>query len=188
MNKFYEKSALIPNLILIHFLNKYDGKIIDKKAYDLGSGNGNDALYLLKNNWDVIGVDKNNESRYFIERNIPNKYELKFKFEHSDIKDLSWQNISLINACFVFPFMKKTCFYLIWSPMCKVLKTDSFFVGNFLGLNDDWKHVNLFSENEIKNLFYNFNILHFKEYENDSVTIEQRLKHWHVYEIIAQKI
>lgn len=68
---------------------------------------------------------------------------------------------------------------------------DGYFVGNFLGLNDSWveknKNMIFLSKNQVLELFNDFEIVYFKEIEKDSKTAFGVEKHWHIYEIIAQK-
>ena len=43
------------------------------------------------------------------------------------------------------------------------------------------------SKNDVLKLFNNFKIIKFEEIEQNSKTAAGDLKHWHIYNIIAQK-
>ena len=43
------------------------------------------------------------------------------------------------------------------------------------------------TEKQIKNLFKEFEIIKFKEVEKDGLTGMGKMKHWHIYNVIAKK-
>jgi len=43
------------------------------------------------------------------------------------------------------------------------------------------------SKTEVLELFKNFDIIHFKEIEEDKKTALGVMKHWHIYDVIAKK-
>ena len=65
-------------------------------------------------------------------------------------------------------------------------------MGNFCGLNDSWtkikKEMVFLSKEQILDLFKNsFEIIHFNEIEKDEKTGLGKMKHWHIYNVIAKK-
>lgn len=65
-------------------------------------------------------------------------------------------------------------------------------MGNFFGLNDSWtkikKEMVFLSKEQILDLFKNsFEIIHFNEIEKDEKTGLGKMKHWHIYNVIAKK-
>ena len=61
-----------------------------------------------------------------------------------------------------------------------------------MGLNDSWvdmkENVVFLSKEQVLELFENsFEIIKFEEIEKDEKTALGKLKHWHIYEIIAKK-
>ena len=67
-----------------------------------------------------------------------------------------------------------------------------YFVGNFFGINDSWVKIKekmvFLSKEEVLTLFKNFEIIDFQEKEYDGKTGLGKIKHWHVYDVIAKKI
>ncbi len=73
-----------------------------------------------------------------------------------------------------------------------VFLKNGYFVGNFFGLNDSWtkikKQMVFLSKEQILNLFKDsFEIIHFNEIEKNEKTGLGKMKHWHIYDIIAKK-
>ncbi len=67
-----------------------------------------------------------------------------------------------------------------------------YFVGNFFGEKDSWidlkKDLIFLSENEVKSLFNNFELIQFNKVEKDAKIVSGKEKHWHIYDIIAKKL
>lgn len=73
-----------------------------------------------------------------------------------------------------------------------VFLKSGYFVGNFFGLNDSWtkikKQMVFLSKEQILNLFKDsFEIIYFNEIEKNEKTGLGKMKHWHIYDIIAKK-
>ena len=66
-----------------------------------------------------------------------------------------------------------------------------YFVGNFFGVNDSWnmtkRDMSFFSQEQVISLFKDFEIVFFKEFENDGLTGLGKMKHWHVFDVIAKR-
>ena len=73
-----------------------------------------------------------------------------------------------------------------------VFLKNGYFAGNFFGLNDSWtkikKEMVFLSKEQILDLFKDyFEIIHFNEIEKDGKTGLGKMKHWHIYDVIAKK-
>lgn len=65
-------------------------------------------------------------------------------------------------------------------------------MGNFFGLNDSWaeikKQMVFLSKEQVLDLFKDlFEIIEFNEIEKDGITGLGKMKHWHIYNVIAKK-
>ena len=64
-------------------------------------------------------------------------------------------------------------------------------MGNFFGINDEWKETKksmvFLNKEQVLELFKEFDIISFKEIEEDSLTGCSEMKHWHIFEIMAKK-
>ena len=66
-------------------------------------------------------------------------------------------------------------------------------LGIFFGLNDSWvnikKQMVFLSKKQVLDLFKDsFKIIEFNEIEKDGMTGLGKMKHWHIYNIMAKKI
>lgn len=68
---------------------------------------------------------------------------------------------------------------------------DGYFVGNFFGVKDSWANIKekmvFLEKEEVLKLFEQFEIIQFEELEKDGRTGLGKMKHWHIYEVIAKK-
>ncbi len=62
-------------------------KIEPTNAIDLGCGSGNDTIYLIQNNWSVLGIDKENVEEIIRERLSQDKQKY-FQFKKQKLEDL----------------------------------------------------------------------------------------------------
>ena len=186
--KYYE--ATLNNkpsgLIRKFFINKYDQKLQGKNAIDLGCGVGNDTLFLLEKGFNVTAIDKEKQVQEIIENKIiNNKQNLKIiinDFSKSDIlkSDLILANYSL--------FFVKENFNVFLKEILKKINSKGFFVGNFLGKEDEWNEIRTTVEKEeLLNYFKNFEVLYFSEEKYYKDTATGKNKFWHIYTVIAQQ-
>ena len=68
---------------------------------------------------------------------------------------------------------------------------DGYFVVNFFGVKDSWANIKekmvFLEKEEVLKLFEQFEIIQFEEVEKDGRTGLGKMKHWHIYEVIAKK-
>ena len=133
-------------------------------AIDLGCGQGNDTVYLINNDFKVLGIDKENVED-IIRARLPEKKQESFS--------------------------KKEYFKSMWENIVEAINLNGYFVGTILGINDSWnkecRDMSFFDKEDVKRLFNKFKIIRFEEIENDKPTALGKEKHWHFYNIIAQK-
>lgn len=188
IKKYYEKTKdALPHENIKEFLKIENRK---GKAIDLGCGAGRDTIFLLKNNWNVLAIDR--EDTKDIISNKLNKEELeRFRFIKQKFEDIELEKNDLVVANFSLPFCNKKDFNELWNKIVKSISEDGYFVGNFFGLNDSWVNIKeqmvFLSKEEVLELLKPFDIIKFEEIEKDGKTALGTEKHWHIYEIIAKK-
>lgn len=176
-----------PRKNIIHFISKYS---IIGNAIDLGCGSGNDTIFLIKNNWNVLAIDSSDVEKR-IRSKLSDREQEKLKFEVQRFERLKLSKCDLLISNNSLPFCDKNYFHQMWAEICLNIKNDGYFVGNFFGINDEWNTKNnkitFFSKDEVIKLFCDFEILKIQEIEKDRPTAEGKMKHWHTFEIIAKK-
>lgn len=159
-------------------------------AIELGCGAGRDTVYLIKNNWYVLAIDRENvKSRIAEKLSIE---ELKqFKFLKQEFECIELEKNNLVVANFSLPFCNKNNFKELWNKINKSIVNKGYFVGNFFGDNDEWKstkdEMTFLTKDQTIQLFEDFEIVEFKEVEKDDVTGLGKMKHWHIFNVIAKK-
>lgn len=160
-------------------------------AIDIGCGAGRDTVSLIKNNWNVIAIDKNDVFKYIDEKlNLDEK--MKLKVIKSEIENIKLEKNDLVVANNSLPFCSKKYFFKVWSDIVDSIKKDGYFIGTFFGLKDSWasyrKKMNFVNKQQIFELFNQFEIIELNEFEKDSKSAAGEYKHWHIYAVIAKKL
>lgn len=189
IEKYYNNTeAEKPRNNVRYFIEKM--KCNSGKAIELGCGAGNDTVYLIKNNWKVLAIDRENvEER--IAKKLNDKELEKFTFKQQNFESLELEKSNLIVANYCLPFCNKNKFEELWNKIESSITNEGYFVGNFFGTNDGWngikKEMIFLSREQIMELFNDFEIILFKEIEKDSLTGLGKMKHWHIFDVIAKK-
>lgn len=193
MNKWNEYHKITnnrpPRKNIVNFINQH--KELSGNAIDLGCGAGNDTIYLIQNNWNVLAIDGTNVENS-IKNQLNKEQKEKFSFQVQKFEQLKLPKCDLIVSNNALSFCDKKYFYNMWQEICNSINLNGFFVGNLFGVNDEWNTPEdkrtFFNKEQIIELFKNFEILEFKEIERDDTTVFGRKKHWHAFEITAKKI
>lgn len=170
--------------IALNRFENFKGTIVD-----IGCGNGNECLYMIKKGWKVIAIDQNTE---IIENKKMNMKILdekliikKERFEESNIpkNDMVYANFSI-------PFCKSIYFNDFIEKIIKSININGRFAGVLFGIHDDWnkkENVTCNTKEELLKIFKNFKIEYFLEKECDGQTALGKEKHWHIFIIVAKK-
>lgn len=229
-NKFYENTKNAkPHFDTVKFISL---GVTPGFALEIGCGAGRDSVYLIKNGWNVIGIDRENTENIIREK-LSDEENKKFKFICADINELfssqdklttstisniytigintsfssntsskksaQTKKVDLILSNFTLPFCGIDMFDNLWKSITSSIKTDGYFVGNFFGINDSWakstsslKNRNkafFLTKGQVLKLFENsFEIIDFQEIEKDALTGIGKMKHWHLFNVIAKKV
>ena len=114
IEKYYENTKdALPHKNIKEFI-----KISDKQgnAIDLGCGAGRDTVFLVKNNWNVLAIDR--EETKEIISNMLNTEEMKrFRFSSQTFEEIKLEENNLIVANFSLPFCSKEYFNEFWNKI-----------------------------------------------------------------------
>lgn len=190
IEEYYKKTENSkPNFLIKKLINNVEIK--QKNAVELGCGAGRDTLYLIKNGFKVLAIDKEDTSK-IISKKLNSEELKRFRFKCQAFEDVEIKENNLLVANFSIPFCNKNYFKSFWNKIGNSILENGYFVGNFLGVNDSWtktkKDMVFLTKEEVLDLFKNnFNIIFFKEVEKDEKTVLGVMKHWHIYNVIAKK-
>ncbi len=158
-------------------------------ALDLGSGALNDSIYLLDQGFtNVTAVDIEPVAKEIAE-NLPKN---KFTYTISKIEDFKFSDnhFDLISAQYSLPFLHPDSFEAVFKNIINSLKDGGIFTGQFFGNGDGWadeEKMTFLTLERTKVILSDLELLYFVEEEKDKPTASGKMKHWHVFHIIARK-
>lgn len=108
------------------------------KSVELGCGAGNDMVYLIKNSWNVLAIDREDVEERIAKR-LNDKELKKFRFQRQNFESLELEKSDLIVANYCLSFCNKNKFKELWNKINNSILKDGYFVGNLFGNNDEWQ-------------------------------------------------
>lgn len=185
--KYYEATMNNKPSALIRkfFINNYNKKLQGNVAIDLGCGVGNDTAFLLDNGFKVTAIDQEEQVNEIIKNK--NLNEEKLKIIIGDFSKIEITKNDLLLANFSLFFVKENFDEFI-EKILNNINSKGFFVGNFLGKEDDWNTTRTTVEKDkLLDHFKDFEMFYFSEEKYYKDTANRKSKFWHVYTVIAQK-
>ena len=184
-----------PTNLIVFFEDKFEPGC---NCLDLGCDQGRDAIYMAKNNFKVIAVDNSEVaieqlSQKIKEENISNIEAICSDILLLEIIAGKFQIIIAINALQFLP--REQCLKFIYSMKEKIAANGFIIIKSFT-VNDSGfvktrnNNTNtFFQSNELKELFSDFNIIHYFEYLTLDPGHGEKLEpHLHgIVELVAQK-
>lgn len=175
-------------LLKTFFFMNFDKELNGKTAIELGAGAGNDAKYLLEKGFKVTCIDKEEKSKEITMNQIIKNENLEFELQ--EFEKVKLHKADLIYSCFSLHFCNPEKFNDMMKEIIVSINTNGFFVGNFLGEEDDWnknKKMTFLSKERMIEYFKDFEIKYLAEKKYVKDTVLEGKKNWHVFEIIAMK-
>lgn len=114
IEKFYENTKnAMPHDNIKKFVEM---KTKTGNAIDLGCGSGRDTIFLIKNNWNVTAIDRE-DTQNIIEANLNTEDLKKFKFMCQNFENIKLYKNDLIVSNFSIPFCSKNYFNDFWNKI-----------------------------------------------------------------------
>ena len=101
-----------------------------KYAIDLGCGAGRDTIYLIKNGWTVLSIDKEN-TRKIIASKLNNEELENFNFKCQEFENIELEKNDLLVANFSIPFCNKDYFNEFWNKISNSILKERIFCWEF---------------------------------------------------------
>ncbi|MBX7144496.1 MAG: hypothetical protein K1X79_08615 [Oligoflexia bacterium] len=185
--KFKQPSPLLE--VAIRHLPRHGTKC----ALDLGSGNGNDSLFLLKQGFCVHAFDAQRAAIARLKRVTPKRFKSHLKtrvIRFEDIRRPDLPELSIVNASLSIFYSRRSSFGQLWRNLSYKLHTGGIFCGQFIGPHDSWAPkvgMTALARNELLRILNESQIIELTENENDSGMLAGNAKHWHIFHVIACK-
>lgn len=172
---------MTPNYLAIYITNNLEFKSV----VDLGSGSGNETVYMLKKGKNVTAIDSTMNPSYILDR-IPKKLVPNLTIIEETFENVSIPKTDAILSMFSLPFCTPREFPTLWSKIESALSSGGVLAANLFGerhFMSDREDVSTFKRCEVEELLKNFEIVKWKEqeYDRDDGT------HWHFYDFVAIK-
>ena len=131
IQKYYKNTEkALPHPIVRKFINM---NIQPKNAIDLGCGAGRDTIYLIKNGWKVLSIDKE-DTREFISSKLDNEELKRFNFKCQHFENIELEKNNLLVANFSIPFCNKNYFNDFWNKISNSILEERIFCWKFFGI------------------------------------------------------
>ena len=128
IQKYYENTEnALPHPMVKKFINMNRNP---KYAIDLGCGAGRDTIYLIKNGWTVLSIDKEN-TRKIIASKLDNEELENFIFKCQEFENIELEKNDLLVANFSIPFCNKDYFNEFWNKISNSILKERIFCWKF---------------------------------------------------------
>lgn len=189
---YYQKRKVAPpRPLLLDVMARFtaDSSVHRRQAIDLGCGAGSDTLALLEQGWHVLAIDQQAEAIEHLHATVPDARRAQLQTLVTPFEGLTLPSADLIYAGYSLPFCRPERFTTVWQQINQAIRPGGRFAGQIFGERDQWASnpkMTFFTEDETRALFTGFVLEHFHEVDEDGKATTGP-KHWHYFDIIAQK-
>lgn len=180
-----------PRELLLDVLKRFEQEPLanDRKAIDLGCGDGTETALLLANGWHVLAIDSEPAAFNHLKAKIASAAQERLQTQIAKFETVELAPADLIYAGYSIPFCHPQHFDALWHKIGDNLNPGGRFAGQLFGVRDTWAsnpEMTFFTREQAWTLFAGFEVEYFHEEDEDGrSTIGP--KHWHIFHVIAQK-
>jgi tellurite methyltransferase len=179
-----------PRPTLLAALERFPPSATPRLAVDLGSGDGRDAIELLRRGWRVVAVDAEAAALERLRQRPDLPPDARFETICARFEETAWPEADLVNASFALPLCPQDLFPALWQRLLASLKPGGRFAGQLYGERDGWAGrpgMTHLTRAEVEATLASLEVELLTEEETDGVTPRGAAKHWHIFHIVAQK-
>jgi len=156
------------------------------RALELGAGVGTGVRHLLERGLTVTAVDAEPEAIRHLRQRCPDAEIIEARMQDLELGEAKWD---VVVAGFALFFLERAEVEALWQRMLRSLKSGGLFMGQFLGVHDDWaaQGYTAHTTDEVAHLLAPLQLVFLEEAERDGKTSQGTTKHWHVYHVLARK-
>ena len=165
----------------------------ERRAVDLGCGEGRDTAELLRRGWRVLAIDAEREAveRLRARTDLASGAAARLEARISSFEEAEWGRADLVNSSFALPFCPPDRFPALWERIPSSLRRGGRFCGQLFGDRDGWAQdpaLSVHRRADVEDLLQGFGLERFDEIEEDGETALGEPKHWHIFHIVARKL
>jgi tellurite methyltransferase len=181
-----------PRDTLMFALDRFDAALgtTPLLAVDLGAGSGRDVIEMLRRGWRVLAIDAEPDAIDFLKARPDLPPEADLSGMVARFEDANWPECDLVNSSFALPLCTPAEFERVWRRIETSLRLGGRFAGQLYGERDSWvgrDGMTFHTRAKVEALLASFEIEHFVEEEDHSVTPRGEAKHWHAFHIVARR-
>jgi len=191
-DKFYNNvSGRQPRELLIDAAGRFgqEPSVHNRRAIDLGCGDGTETAFLLANGWHVLAIDNEPAAFKHLNAKIPLDTQERLQTQIAKFESVTLVPSDMIYAGFSIPFCRPQFFESLWHNIVNNINPGGRFAGQLFGVNDTWASnadMTFLSGEQAPALFTAFEVERFDEEDEDGHSTVGP-KHWHVFHVIARK-
>ena len=166
----------------------------ERRAVDLGCGEGRDTAELLRRGWRVLAIDAEREAveRLRARTDLDSDAAARLEARISSFEEAEWgRRADLVNSSFALPFCPPDRFPALWERIPSSLRRGGRFSGQLFGDRDGWAQdpaLSFHRRADVEHMLQAFQVERFDEIEENGKTALGEPKHWHVFHIVARKL
>ncbi|MGI9877084.1 class I SAM-dependent methyltransferase [Vibrio chagasii] len=187
--QYYQKALDKPHSKRTEFAMKLNESGLNV-AIDCGCGTGSDIAFLEQQDHQVYGFDVNSDSISICRDRFGQKALVEIS--QSAFEDYDYPKAGLVIANSSLFFAEPNQFDQTWQRIIDSIEIGGVFAGDFMGVDDSWAYgyrtsTTPLTKAKVLSLFDAFEVLRFHERDEQALTSLGKMKHWHIYSVVAIK-